>query len=82
MDSKTSGIEPTSLLRPADVAKVLLCSERYVRILLAAGKLDYVCVGRLRRVEWSALQRYISENKVIGGVPDDRTSSSTATRTA
>ena len=56
-----------ALLRPEQVAELLGCSARYVRLLLARGDLAYVRIGRLRRVPRDAVAAYVRERMVARG---------------
>ncbi len=58
-----------SLVRVADVSRVLALSRSSVYALMEAGKLPYVKLGRSRRVRLEDIDRLIAASRVGGSGP-------------
>jgi len=62
VNSHTPHSEPHPIaVRPKEVARLLQCSERTARGLIATGEIESVKVGSMRLVPYSALEDWLNE---------------------
>jgi excisionase family DNA binding protein len=54
--------ERPELMTPAEVAEVLRLSEKTIRGWLFAGRMPYIKVGRVVRVERAEFERWLKEH--------------------
>jgi excisionase family DNA binding protein len=56
-----------ALLKTAEAAERIPCTERYMRKLVADGKIPVVRIGRLVRIDPADLDAFIDRHRVAGG---------------